>query len=268
MSAASSPLRVLVTGATGGIGRAICFTLLQQAQAAGRELAIAAVSSRPGPELDTLTAELNAAGARAIGLHADLSLPASGELLIKDAVGFCGGLDGLVSNAGTTRPAPLSEQTIADWDRVFAVNTRATWLLARAAHDALKVSRGAIVAIASMSGMYPHPGYGAYSASKAALIMLCRQLAQEWSDDGIRVNVVSPGMIRTPLTERVYQNDDVAARRKAMVPLKRIGTPDDIARAVAYLLGPDSTYVTGENLRVDGGLCDHLLGTIPGLARA
>lgn len=268
MNPTASSLRVLVTGATGGIGRAICFTLLEQAKAAGRALSIAAVASRPGPALENLTAELHAAGARAIGLHADLSLPASGEQLIKDAVGFCGGLDGLVSNAGMTRPAPLAEQTVADWDRVFAVNTRATWLLARAAQPALIESRGAIVAVASMSGMYPHPGYGAYSASKAALIMLCRQLAQEWSADGVRVNVVSPGMIRTPLTERVYQNTEVADKRKAMVPLKRIGTPEDIARAVAYLLGPDSTYVTGENLRVDGGLCDHLLGTIPGLARS
>ena len=267
MTTHSTPTRVVVTGATGGIGRAICFTLLDHAKAAGVTLNIAAVSSRPGPALDALTAELNAAGARAIGLHADLSIPASCEQLIADAREFCGGLDGVVSNAGMTRPAPLSEQTIEDWDRVFAVNTRATWLLARAARQQLAESRGAIVAVASMSGMYPHPGYGAYSASKAALLMLCRQLAQEWAADGIRVNTVSPGMIRTPLTERVYQNAEVAAKREAMVPLQRIGAPDDIAQAVAHLLSPRSSYMTGENLRVDGGLCDRLLGTIPGVAR-
>lgn len=267
MTSPPTPTRVIVTGATGGIGRAICFSLLEQARNTGVTLNIAAISSRAGSALDALTAELNAAGARATGLHADLGDPASCERLVADASAFCGGLDGLVSNAGMTRPAPLAEQSVDDWDRVFAVNTRATWLLARAARQALAESRGAIVAVASMSGMYPHPGYGAYSASKAALIMLCRQLAQEWASDGIRVNAVSPGMIRTPLTERVYQNADVAAKREAMVPLQRIGTPDDIAQAVVHLLSPRTSYMTGENLRVDGGLCDRLLGSIPGVAR-
>ncbi|OWW19544.1 SDR family NAD(P)-dependent oxidoreductase [Noviherbaspirillum denitrificans] len=268
MSAAGNTTRVLVTGATGGIGRATCVELIRQAKSEGKAVSIAAVASRSGAALEALTAELNSLGARAIGLHANLADAASCVQLIDDATAFCGGLDALVSNAGITRPAPLADQTVEDWDTVFSVNTRATWLLARAARKALAESRGAIVAVASMSGMYPHPGYGAYSASKAALLMLCRQLAQEWAADGIRVNTVSPGMIRTPLTERVYQNEEVAARREAMVPLGRIGRPEDIARAVAYLLGDHAAYVTGENLRVDGGLCDRFLGTIPGVARA
>lgn len=268
MTSASTPVRILVTGATGGIGLAICQALLKQAQAAGRELVVAVAASRPGTELEQLTAELNDAGARATGLHADLGTPDGCRRLVAEACVFCDGLDGLVSNAGMTRPAPLADQSLEDWERVFAVNTRAAWILACAARKALAQSRGAVVAVASMSGMYPHPGYGAYSASKAALIMLCRQLAQEWSSDGIRVNTVSPGMIRTPLTEPVYQNSEVAGRRQTMVPLKRIGTPDDVAQVVAYLLGPQSAYVTGENLRVDGGLCDSLLGAIPGQARS
>lgn len=268
MTAATTPMRILVTGATGGIGRAVCFVLLDQARAAGAQLSIAAVASRPGPALETLTAELSAAGANAIGLHADLGTPASCERLVAEAHDFCKGLDGLVSNAGITRPAPLSTLKVEDWDSIFAVNTRATWLLARSAHQALAQSRGAIAVVASVSGMYPHPGYGAYSASKAALIMLCRQLAQEWAVDGIRVNSVSPGMIHTPLTNAVYQDADAATRRKTMVPLRRIGTPEDIAKAVAYLLSPQASYMTGENVRVDGGLCDHLLGTIPGRARS
>lgn len=268
MKTSPTAMRVLVTGATGGIGRAICHALLKQAQAADRELVLAVAASRPSAELEQLTLDLNGAGARAIGLHADLGVSASCEKLMADALAFCGGLDGLVSNAGITRPAPLAEQSFEDWERVFAVNTRAAWVLACAAREALAQSRGAIVAVASMSGMFPHPGYGAYSPSKAALLMLCRQLAQEWSAHGIRVNTVSPGMIRTPLTEPVYQDSDVATRRQEMVPLKRIGTPDDVAQVVAYLLGPLSAYVTGENLRVDGGLCDRLLGSIPGRARS
>ncbi len=268
MNTTHSSRRLLVTGATGGIGRAICQVLLQQAQTAKQELHVALAASRPSAELAQLTAELNDAGARAIGLHADLGVAESCQQLVDDAHTFCGGLDGLVSNAGMTRPAPLARQTMEDWERVFAVNTRAAWVLACAAHAALAQSHGAIVAVASMSGTFPHPGYGAYSASKAALIMLCRQLAQEWSCEGIRVNTVSPGMIRTPLTEPVYQDSEVALRRQTMVPLQRIGTPDDVAQVVAYLLSPQSAYVTGQNLRVDGGLCDHLLATIPGRARS
>src|SRR5207302_682870 len=113
-----------------------------------------------------------------------------------------GGLDGLVSNAGINRPGTLLQYAVDDWDRVFAVNTRATWLLAKAAHPALKASRGAIVAVASMSGSNPHANLGAYGPSKAALIMLVRVLAQELGRDGIRVNALSPGMVRTGMTAK------------------------------------------------------------------
>ena len=115
-----------------------------------------------------------------------------------------------------------------------------------------------------MSGLTPHPGYGAYSAAKAALIMLCRQLAQEWAVDGIRVNTVCPGMVRTPLTEAVYLDEDVRQRREALVPLGRIGQVDDIGHAVAVLASPGAAYVTGQNLVVDGGISDHMLSLIPG----
>jgi len=137
-------------------------------------------------------------------------------------------------------------------------------VLAQAAHAGLARTRGSIVAIASMSGLHPHPGYGAYSAAKAALVMLCRQIAQEWAADGIRANAVCPGMIRTPLTEPVYQDAGTKARREALVPAARIGTAEDVAQAVMYLAGPGASYVTGQALVVDGGLSDHMLTMIPG----
>jgi len=93
-----------------------------------------------------------------------------------------------------------------------------------------------MVAIASMSGMQPHTNNGAYSSSKAALIMLCQQLAQEWATDVVRVNSISPGMIHTSLTDRIYRNDDVAARRRQAIPMHRIGTPEDVAGVTAFLL--------------------------------
>jgi NAD(P)-dependent dehydrogenase (short-subunit alcohol dehydrogenase family) len=116
-----------------------------------------------------------------------------------------------------------------------------------------------------MSGMQAHLGQGAYSPAKAALISLVRNLAQEWAPDGIRVNAVSPGMIHTPLTNKVYANPKVQAARQAMVPIGRIGAPEDIAKAIVYLATDEAAYVTGQNLLVDGGLCDTMLGTIPGL---
>jgi NAD(P)-dependent dehydrogenase (short-subunit alcohol dehydrogenase family) len=265
----SAPVfRALVTGAAGGMGQAICFTLLEQARARGQQLHIAA-ASQPGTALERLVAQLQAAGAHACGLHANLAEPDQCQRLVDQALAFCaGGLDTLISNAGITRPGPLESLDVRDWDLVFNIDTRATWLLARAARAALAHSGGSIVAVASMSGSFPHPGYGGYSAAKAGLIMLCRQLAQEWGADGIRVNTVSPGMIRTPLTEPLYHEPEVAQRRTQMVPARRIGTPQDIARAVCHLAGPEAGYTSGIDLRVDGGLCDSLLATIPGRARS
>lgn len=115
-----------------------------------------------------------------------------------------------------------------------------------------------------MSGLNPHPGYGAYSAAKAGLIMLCKQLAQEWTHARIRVNTVCPGMIRTPLTESVYQDAQVKSQREALVPLGRIGTPRDIGNAVAFLASDRASYITGTSLVVDGGVSGKILDLIPG----
>jgi glucose 1-dehydrogenase len=182
----SVPTSALVTGATGGIGRAICLALAAQARQQGRPLRIAAAASRPGVALDALLAELTAAGAQAVGLVADVTDPDACRRLIAEAEAACGDLDTLVSNAGASGPDRLAEMSVERWDRTFALNCRATWLLAQAARPGMARQRGSVVAIASMSGLHPHPGYGAYSSAKAALIMLCRQLAQEWAADGIR----------------------------------------------------------------------------------
>lgn len=261
-------LRALVTGATGGIGRATCFALADAARARGQRCAIAISASRSGPALDTLAAGLHAAGAAAFPLNADLNDPDACATLGRAAVAACGGLDLLVSNAGVVRGAPLATLEVADWDAVFAIDARATWLLARAVRPALAQSRGAIVAVASVSGLHPFPGLGAYSPAKAALIMLCRQLAQEWAADGIRVNSVSPGLVRTPLTEPLYRDTELLRRREDIVPLGRIATPEDVAAAIVHLGGPGAAYVTGVDLRLDGGLCDRVLGAIPGLPRS
>jgi glucose 1-dehydrogenase len=261
---AGGALRALVTGATGGIGRATCLALAESARTRGLAPVLAVAASRPGAKLDELVAELAARGVRAHGVHGDLADAAACARVAEEAIACCGGLDVVVSNAGVATAAPLATLALDEWDRVFAVDVRATWLLARSAHASLAQSRGAIVAVASVSALHPFPGLGAYSPSKAALVMLCRQLAQEWAADGIRVNSVSPGLVRTPLTEPIYRDDEVLRRRQQAVPLGRIGTAEDVARTIVHLASPDAGYVTGIDLRVDGGLGDSVLGTIPG----
>lgn len=261
----TSPSRVhaLVTGATGGIGRGICFALVEQARKDGGAIHIAAAATQAGDKLDRLLDELRAAGATASGVTGDITDPAQCAALVAQAQAS-GDLTALVCNAGASGPGKLADLPVAQWDTTFNLNTRSAWLLAQAARASLARTRGSITAIASMSGLTPHPGYGAYSAAKAALIMLCRQLAQEWAADGIRVNTVCPGMIRTPLTEAVYQDAQMRAGREALVPLGRIGRADDIGAAVAFLTSAAAGYMTGQNLVVDGGISDHMLSLIPG----
>lgn len=253
-----------MTGATGGIGRAICFALIAQARQDGVPIHLSAAASQPGERLDALLAELRAAGATATGVTGDLTDPQQCADLVAQAQAGGGDLTALVCNAGASGPGRLADLPLAQWDQTFHLNTRSAWLLAMAAREQLARTRGSITAVASMSGLTPHPGYGAYSAAKAALIMLCRQLAQEWAEQGIRVNTVCPGMIRTPLTEAVYQDAETLARREALVPLGCIGRAEDVGAAVAWLASEGAAYVTGQNLVVDGGVSDHMLAMIPG----
>jgi NAD(P)-dependent dehydrogenase (short-subunit alcohol dehydrogenase family) len=259
-------MRALVTGSSPGIGGACCERLVADALARGEEARIAAAEVRETPEVRDLADRLRAKGAEVAIVTGDLRAPETPARMVAETVDALGGLDAVVSNAGIVDPAPMAELSLEQWDRVMDVNVRATFLLAKAAYPELKrAGGGGIVAVASMSGMYAHTRLGAYTPSKAALIALCRVLAQEWAGDGIRVNTVSPGMIRTPFTANVYQNNEIAQARADIIPWGRVGMPSDIANTVAFLLGPDAQYMTGQNLLVDGGFTDSLLSKIPGV---
>jgi len=258
-------MRAIVTGASiDGIGGEICRKLATDAAAQGERARIAACTTGTRPTAPALIAELRDLGAEAVALAGDLRDPEVPARLVREAVEFCGGLDALVANAALRRAKPLVALDVQDWDDVFAVNARATWLLAKAAHPALKASRGSVVAIASIAGTHPNIETGAYTPSKAAEISLCQILAVEWAADGIRVNAVSPGLIRTRHAGAVYSDPNLAAQRNAIVPMTRVGTPADVAGAVAMLLGPDAAYVTGQNIVVDGGLGLTVMKRVPG----
>jgi NAD(P)-dependent dehydrogenase (short-subunit alcohol dehydrogenase family) len=143
---------------------------------------------------------------------------------------------------------------MAEFERIFAVNTRAGVLLAQAAYPALKRARGAIVATASIAATHPCTPLGAYAPSKAALLMFMRQMALEWGRDGIRCNCVSPGPTLTGMTAGAYADDAMRRSRAAEIPLRRIGTAEDIANAIHFLAGPGASFISGVDLTVDGGL--------------
>ncbi len=256
-------MRVLITGANAqGLGGAVARQLAKDAQAAGTKCVLALCTSGAGASNQNLADELADLGARVISLSGDLGDPQTPERLVSEAIAFAGRLDGVVANAGIMNPGRLTKLSLDDWDRVFAVDVRSVWLLAKAAHATLKDSKGSFVGIASTSALETYKLGGAYSPAKAAEVMLCRLLAVEWARDGIRVNIVSPGIMHTAMNPNLG-NAEYMESRERMIPLGRMGQPSEVAKTVAYLLGAGASYITGENITVDGGLLTASLDRIP-----
>jgi NAD(P)-dependent dehydrogenase (short-subunit alcohol dehydrogenase family) len=248
-------MKVLITGAASGIGLALAAILAKKAGERGQLMLV----DRDEARLQEALTSLRGSGARIVSHLADLSDPEVPARVVEAAARQFGGLDGIASNAGNIQSAPLTTLAAADFDRIFAVNARATWLLGKAAHPLLKQSHGAIVATASVSAEHPTPPLGGYSASKAALVMLVQQMAIEWGPDGIRCNCVSPGPTLTPMTAIAYSNPKLKQQRESNIPLRRLGRPEDIANAIAFLMSPEGAYITGVNLMVDGGMSQCLM---------
>ena len=154
--------------------------------------------------------------------------------------------------------------SLDDWNRVLSINLTGYLLCAReVAHSMRQRGQGSLVHVASISSHFPQTGSGAYSASKAGVLLMSRQMAVEWGPEGVRSNVICPGMIRTALSAKFYEVPGFEARRAAVTASRRIGEPQDIADAALYLASPRAAYVNGAELMVDGGMSSMLMDMVP-----
>lgn len=248
---------VVVTGGSGGIGR----SCLAAFHAAG-----ARVVSLDYAEADAEFAakELDPTAQSALGLGCDVSDKLSVQEAADTVANTWGAVDILVNNAGILRPGPLEDLSPEDWSTMLAVNLNGCLLAAQAfGRQMLAKGSGALVHIASISASQPQPYSGAYSPGKAAVSMLSRQLAYEWGPKGVRSNVVSPGLVLTPLSEAFYRDEKVRLAREKRVPVGRIGRPQDMADTAMFLASDRAGYINGQEIVVDGGLSQTLMGSVP-----
>lgn len=185
------------------------------------------------------------------------------EALVREAAAVNGSLQALVNNAGIIRRSHLAATSVADLDTVYEVNLKAMIRLSQAALPLLAKSAGAIVNISSIAAQNPQIGGGFYSMSKAGVSAFTKQAAAEWGPQGVRVNAVAPGLIRTAMAEAVYSVPELHEKRRMMMPLRRIGKPEHIGTVVAFLLSDDAAYVSGQVIAVDGGFTQTLIGLLP-----
>ena len=248
---------ILITGAASGIGRAAALAFAKDARMRGEAAPHLLLVDLNADKLKQ-TADLLSGSAEVVTEVADLSQPDEAARLVGRAVSAFGGLDVLVSNAGIGVPGALRTLSLVDYERTFAVNTRAALLLGQAAFPHLSKRKGAIIATASIAATAPTPVLGVYSASKAALISMMKQMALEWGAYGIRCNTVSPGPTHTGMTPQ-YAEPDIRGARERAIPVGRVGAPEDIANAIVFLARPESSYISGVDIAVDGGLLTTLM---------
>ena len=233
----------LVTGASGGIGGAIARALRAQG-------AIVAISGTRREALESLAGEI---GEGVHVLPANLSDKDSVEGLVPAAEQAMGQLDILVNNAGVTRDNLFMRMKDEEWDAVIAVNLTACFKLSRAVLRGMMKKRwGRIIQITSVVGETGNPGQGNYAAAKAGLVGMSKSLAAEVASRNITVNCIAPGIIQTAMTEVL--TDQQKEMISAKIPAGRMGTADEIAAAVAFLAAPESAYITGETLQINGGM--------------
>jgi 3-oxoacyl-[acyl-carrier protein] reductase len=235
----------LITGGNTGIGRAVA----KAYAAEGADVAVAWIDREP--DAQSLVGEIRNGGRKAVAVRADVTKEADVVALVQQTVSALGKLDILVSNAGIQRPQAITEMSVADWDRMMAVHLRGAFLCGReVAKHMIPRRTGHMIFTCSQLGYIGRERYTAYSAAKAGLIVFMRSLAKELAPLGILVNVVSPGLVDTgfdPLPE------DVKRAHAASLPLKRLGTPEDMTTGYVFLASDEARYYCGQLLHPNGG---------------
>jgi glucose 1-dehydrogenase len=246
-----------VTGASSGIGRAIALALGE----AGADIAVN-YSSAEGPALEVV-GMLQGMGRRAFAFKADVADEIQVAALFQRTRAEFGSVDILINNAGLQKDAPLHEMSVAQWQRVIDVNLTGQFLCAREAvrefrrrGPAPDISRalGKILCVSSVHEVIPWAGHVNYAASKGGVMLMMKSIAQEYAAERIRVNSVAPGAIRTPINREAWETPEAYESLMKLVPYKRIGEPEDLARAAVWLVSDEADYVTGTTLFVDGGM--------------
>lgn len=236
----------IVTGASGGIGAAVAERLAADGWAVTINYSGSEASARE------LAEKVNAGGGKAIAVQADVSDPASVAALFDRTEAAFGGIDALVNNAGLMKLAPLAETDDALFDRHLAVNLKGVFNGLREGARRIRDGGRIVSFSSSVVGLYP-PTYGAYAATKAGVEAMTHVLAKELGPKRITVNAIAPGPVGTKLFLDGKSEEQVAQVTK-MIPLGRLGTPEDIAAAVAFLCGPDSHWINGQVIRANGGV--------------
>lgn len=251
----------IVTGAGSGVGKAIAQKLSEN----GANIIVADVDLKAA---QTTVSEIKKNGRDAIATQTDISNRAQVIEMKDRCLKEYGTIDILVNNAGImSPPTPIEDLPEEHWDKIVEVNLKGTFLCIQIiGKEMIKNKQGCIINIASMCGLGPYPKAGAYGPTKAAIILLTQQIALEWAPYNIRVNSISPGTIVTPLTAKVYADKKIYENRAKIIPLGRPGKPEDIANTALFLASDDSSYITGTDILVDGGLMKIAQQMLPGRA--
>ena len=246
----------VITGAGGGLGAEMARAFV----AAG---ATTVLLERDLPRAEAVAGELRKQG-KSLAIGCDTADAGSVAAAATQAMTAFGPADALINTAAILRPGSLDTLSPNDWNAQVAVNLTGYLLCAQAFGRAmLERGRGALVHVTSIAASEPQPFSGAYSVTKAGVAMLSRQLAYEWGPRGVRSNALAPGLVRTPMSEAFYQAPGVAERRAGMVPIRRVATPKDMADVALWLSSERSAYVTGQEIVVDGGLAQTIMGSVP-----
>jgi NAD(P)-dependent dehydrogenase (short-subunit alcohol dehydrogenase family) len=242
--------RALVTGAgSDGIGRAIARALARE----GADIALHHLNQTA--EAEALVAEFHAQGRRTLAIEADFADIAAARATARKAIETLGGIDILVCTAAMLLRKPALETTDAEWSRLHTINLHASFALAQeAARDMTARGHGRIILVSSVNQFTPNPGLIAYAASKAGMMQMARTLALELAPTGVTVNLIAPGTIETDLNRVALADPDWRTQKLALIPMSRIGRPEDIAAAALFLASDGAAYITGSTITVDGGL--------------